>query len=127
MIVAGIDPSLVSTGVAIIRDPESGPPLPELHSVRSVHEGAGYDHAAARITRIRNEVMALVRDADLVVMEAPAFATSNGKTLERYWLWGKLYDALMALGIPRATMPPATLSAAPRSRSATSTSAPSAA
>ena len=84
--------SLTCTGVAIYRDTGTGKPTIELHSVRSVNEGDGYDAACLRITSIRDQVMRLVpRDADLVLMEAPAFGANTGKLVERYWLWGKVY------------------------------------
>ncbi|NMO00850.1 crossover junction endodeoxyribonuclease RuvC [Gordonia sp. TBRC 11910] len=108
MIVAAIDPSLTSTGVAIIRSQGTGKPTVELHSVRTAgHKGDGYDASCLRITTIRDKVMRLIpRDADLVLMEGPAFMSNTGKVLERNWLWGKLYDALVACQLPKVIIVP---------------------
>ena len=111
MKIVGLDPSLTSTGVAVIHDDGNGKPDVETHSVQTVgHKGDSYDATCLRVTTIRNRVMQLIpRDADLVLMEGPAFGSNTGKLVERYWLWGKLYDALVACQLPKAIIVPTQL------------------
>lgn len=112
--VIGLDPSLTGTGLAIItttppHDPWLLDPV-RLHTIASTgKKGASWQQRHDRLVKLRNDVMGLIpRDTRLAVIEGPAFAAQGQGVHDRSWYWGKLYDALMSLGIPVAVCPPAT-------------------
>lgn len=96
MIVAGIDLSLTSTGVALVRAPErvettrvqSSPP--KLETMRTRHE---------RMTTIRDSILKAVRDAHIVGIESPAYSVrGTGKMHDRSGLWWMVVTALIDEG-----------------------------
>jgi Holliday junction resolvasome RuvABC endonuclease subunit len=108
MKVVGLDLSMTSTGVAII---ESGRRMPELCKVRSHSAGEGYPQDAVRFHQLRADLMAVIpKDADLVVMEGPAFGAKGNRIVQMFWLWGKIYDCLfLARKMPVVVVPPSTV------------------
>ena len=100
MIVAGIDPSLTSTGVAVVRSPErvetatvtSKPPAPGTETVRTRFE---------RMEKLASGILELIDDADVVGIESPAYGMRNaGKVHDRSGLWWWIVGQLEARGVP---------------------------
>lgn len=104
--VVGLDPSLTSSGVAIIGESLD----PELYTVRSSgHRSDSYGMRAARIDRLANEVVAYIKpDDSLVVIEGPALRSTDPGVWDRAGLWWLLYTRIVALGVPVGVCPPKT-------------------
>ncbi|MBN7454297.1 crossover junction endodeoxyribonuclease RuvC [Mycobacteroides abscessus] len=107
-IVLGIDPSLRSTGLAVLTD---GQPT-ALHSIGyGGHDGDSY---ATRSRRVRAVCRAVIewalRDGppDLAVIEGPAYGQFLPSTFDRSGLWHGLFGALDAKKVPVAVVPPQT-------------------
>jgi len=98
MIVAGIDPSLTATGVAVL---DTDGPVWAVGTVKSTPPKNA--DAAAQLTRIQLlvrsvELRLLEHPLDLAVIEAPAFSKNNGMAHERAGLWWMLFQMLMEQG-----------------------------
>ncbi|OBK49417.1 hypothetical protein A5656_28445 [Mycobacterium gordonae] len=113
-LICGIDPSLTSTGVAILRD---GRPI----RLRSVGSGTlnarDYDHRSDRIGKQLRDVMEAIGYSkwpiaggkpDLAVIEGPAYGACNASTHDGSGLWWRIYAQLRGHQIPIATVPPMT-------------------
>lgn len=109
-IVAGIDPSLTNTGIAVLAD---GNPL----SLRSIGHGTlsgrSYAHRSDRIVsecRAVIDALILADDAKpaLAVIEGPAYGACNASTHDGSGLWWGLYSTLRARRIPIAVVAPKT-------------------
>lgn len=122
-LVAGIDPSLTSTGIAILRD---GIPV-MLHSLG--HKGSDADSYQVRGRRIVSQTRAVI-DAiglavapvqtvgelishdwsrfDLALMEGPSLGSQWGDQWDRAALWWGIYSALAAKKVPIAVVAPKT-------------------
>lgn len=95
MIIAGIDPSLTATGIAIIRDG---------HVIDYGREGWPGVSAASDLDRVRrvvalaSKVILRVRsfNPDLVLIESPAYGSKLGSACDRNFLWGALVHDLGA-------------------------------
>lgn len=105
-VVVGIDPSLTSTGVAVIH-PEHGV---HLHRIRS--KGAKTATLAERSIRLNDlagNVLHWCDGADLVVIESPAYSNSLGSMHDRSGLWWLLvrelqhYRDISVLEVPPTT------------------------
>lgn len=112
MIVAGVDPSLTNTGIAVLLD---GHPI-LLHASQTESEGKSYRHRSNRIvaqTRSILETLILAEDAkpDLVVIEGPAYANNNAYTHDQSGLWWGIYSTLIGRRhqIPVVIIAPTTL------------------
>lgn len=104
MIVAGIDVSLVSTGIAI--NTASGAPF-LLRTIQSKPPKVSNVYTQrARIREIADRVLDCARGADLVVIEGPAYAAKGGHAHDRSGCWWAIVDALIADCIPVAEVPP---------------------
>lgn len=110
VIVAGIDPSLTNTGIAILAD---GQPL----SLRSIGHGTpngkSYGHRSDRIVaqcRAVIDALVLADDAKpaLAVIEGPAYGANMPSHFDRAGLFWGLISTLRARRIPTAVIPPAT-------------------
>lgn len=104
--VVGIDPSLRSTGVAIIGEGEP----PELVTVRSVgHREDSYGTRHARVKRLAGEIVSFVKSGDaLVVIEGPALRSTDPGVWDRAGLWWLIYTRIVVLGVPVGVCPPKT-------------------
>lgn len=104
--VVGIDPSLQSTGIAIIG--EDAPP--ELITVRSAgHRADSYGTRHARIDRLASEITAFIKPDDtLVIIEGPALRSTDPGVWDRSGLWWMLYTRIVGLGVPVGVCPPKT-------------------
>jgi len=92
--IIGIDLSLRSTGIAGDGWADRiGPPAKLL--------GIG------RLRYIRSAVLDYARPADLVVLEGPSYGSAGAGQHERAGCWWLVYDAVAAIDIPVAVVPPA--------------------
>lgn len=107
MIVAGIDPSLTGTGVAIL-DTEDRLTI-DCHTIGS--KGARSDTWPMRLLRIRrttDRITDLVPDGAHVAIEAPSYGQARqGGVHDRAGLWWALYGALTDAGHEVVPVPPA--------------------
>lgn len=106
MIIAGIDPSLTCTGVAVVRSPErvetstvtSRPPKAGTETIRTRFE---------RMEQITTRILDAVDGADVVGIEAPAYGMRNaGKVHDRSGLWWWIVGQLEARGVPVVEVTP---------------------
>lgn len=117
MIVAGIDPSLTNTGIAILCD---GNPA-RLHSLgHPGNYGATYAERSDRIVAQARAVIRWIDDncqgplgilplhkrIDLAVIEGPAYGNNLPSNHDRAGLWWGLYSALRAKQVPTAVVAP---------------------
>jgi crossover junction endodeoxyribonuclease RuvC len=106
VIVAGIDLSLVATGVAHAYPGPVGDARIGTGRVGSPTIGI------RRIREIRDEVLKWVGAPDLidlVVIEGPAYAAQGGQAHERAGLWWLVYEALDQASLRLLVVSPATL------------------
>lgn len=105
MRIVGIDPSLSSTGVAVL---DTGR-LPLVFSVQvSGRRAATVAERGQRIETIAMDATAPADDADLVVIEAPAFNFPGGSTWDRAGLWWRMVGRLSRYDMPVAEVSPTT-------------------
>lgn len=110
MIVAGVDPSLTSAGVAILDNGQ--PTLAESYGFPG-HNGASYQQRSRRIRhQVWNATREILRIRDhvaLVVIEEHPYAVRiSGSEFDRSALWHGIYGALDHANIPIAVMPNST-------------------
>lgn len=103
--VTGVDLSLTGTGLCVA---EPGDPTGDSVTVVTAKPPKGLADLP-RLRWLRGEVVAACEESDLVVLEGLAFSTRTGKASERAGLWWLVVDALDALNIPVAVMPPASV------------------
>ena len=90
MRVIGLDPSLTATGIAIIEGDDI-----HVITVKSKGEaGATLRDRHARLDNLRDRIMRHIQEADLVVIEQPAFSRTTGHHHDRSGLWWMIMDAL---------------------------------
>lgn len=119
MIVAGIDPSLTNTGIAILHNGQ--PAL--LRSIgHGTLSGRSYAHRSDRIVSECRAVMSVLAEEcderntlraprnriDLAVLEGPAYGACNASTHDGSGLWWGLYSTLRARKIPIVVVAPTT-------------------
>lgn len=104
--VVGVDPSLASTGIAIIGEDL----VPELITVRSTGKrDDSYGTRHARNSRLAGEILSFIKQDDtLVVIEGPALRSTDPGVWDRAGLWWLLYGGIVALGVPVGVCPPKT-------------------
>lgn len=117
-IVVGIDLSLTSAGIAILRD---GKPIQITHVGHKGRDGASYQN---RSRRVRSQCQTVLRvldpplhprpawiisTIDLAVIEGPSYGSQFGHEFDRAALWHGVYGALEARGVPIAVIAPNTL------------------
>jgi Holliday junction resolvasome RuvABC endonuclease subunit len=122
-IIAGIDPSLTSTGIAVLQD---GNPVTITHVGHGTRNGASYAHRSDRIVSQVRAVIDTVwksspgyprtnitKDAppliDLALIEGPAYGANLPSAHDRAGLFWGLYSSLRAKRIPVIVIPPAKL------------------
>lgn len=106
--VLGIDPSLTSTGVAVIYDGSAR--VPGVDAITAVFKTTGKraDPIAtmdARIGRIADFVMDFAT-VDLAVIEGPSLGSHGGSPWDRAGLWWRIVHRLLAADVPVAVCPP---------------------
>lgn len=97
LVVAGIDPSLTSTGVAVVLAPENV----QTHRIRSAPSGSEtVASRSARLSLIRDEILEKLTGVDIVGIESPAYSVrSTGKMHDRSGLWWLIVSALWERGV----------------------------
>lgn len=108
MIVVGIDPSLTSTGIAVV-DTEDRLTIQASTMGSTDALDASWSSRSARVRALVRDVVASVdRDAvGLVVIESPSLAQRNaGSAHDRAGLWWGIYWALTEAGVPVLPVPP---------------------
>lgn len=109
MIVAGIDPSLTSAGVAILQD---GQPVHTSHHGFNGTDGVSYQSRNRRgrwtAAKIRDAAMLHGRP-DLVLIEGLPPRLKESGVADRCYLWGKVYEAFDWPEIPIAVINAQTL------------------
>ena len=110
--VVGIDPSLVSCGIAILAD---GKPVLLKSVGHGTPNGRSYTHRSNRIVGQCRAVMRLIDEfnilsahPDLAVIEGPAYGANMPSNHDRAGLWWGLYSTLNARDIPIAVVAPKT-------------------
>lgn len=89
--VVGLDLSLTSTGYAVVGDDRR-----EVGTIPSKGKaGATLIERNARLLGIVSEIVRVTRDAELIVIEAPAYSRSNPGMHDRSGLWWITVDALL--------------------------------
>lgn len=108
--VVAIDSSLTSAGIACLEFTGGDTVRAVTRTVRSSGRASDTtEQRARRIVRQRNGILDLARGADLVLIEAPAFAAKGAYAHEVSWLWGAVYTGLLHLGIPVVDVQPTRL------------------
>lgn len=109
MIIAGIDPSLTSAGVAVLVD---GHPKPLSHHGFPGHNGASYQQRNRRgrwtAAQIRDAAFAHGKP-DLAVIEAQPQHIQGQGIADRSYLWGKIFETFDWPGVPVVAVNPKTL------------------
>jgi crossover junction endodeoxyribonuclease RuvC len=106
----GIDLSLTSTGIAEFHDGLDGV---DLYVDRIRTTGKKDDNLLARRVRLNGILQNIASrvdegsdDLDLVVVEAPSFASQHGSAHDRSGLWWLVVDMLHEVQVPVATVSP---------------------
>jgi Holliday junction resolvasome RuvABC endonuclease subunit len=116
MIVVGLDLSLTSAGIAILRDGELAAPLRSVGS----DVASNYDQRRRRITSHTTAIMEAIGRSkwpisggkpDLAVIEGPSYGSQFGDQFDRAALWWGVYAALASKAhkIPIAVIAPNSL------------------
>lgn len=102
MIVAGIDPSLTSAGVAILN---AGRPTMVARFGHGGHNGASYQLRSRRVRKQVADVTRAIGRPDLAVIEEHPYAVRiSAGEFDRSALWHGIYGQLDAKGIPVVVM-----------------------
>lgn len=109
--VTGLDLSLTGTGIAHIdiqRPPTFNPQVTVTCRTitSSGRKGATLPERVARRRKLRNAIVDQARGSALVVIEAPAYASTTGSVWDRAGLWCAVVDALDHLGVPYVDVAP---------------------
>lgn len=105
MIVAGVDASLLSTGVAII-DPSVG--VIETRNIKgpSLPKGSGVEDRRDRIDAMHARVMLAIEDVDVVAIEGLSFGSVGNVRDQLAGLWWSLVLSLKACGVDVVVVSP---------------------
>ncbi|WP_353107781.1 crossover junction endodeoxyribonuclease RuvC [Gordonia sp. (in: high G+C Gram-positive bacteria)] len=105
----GLDLSLTGTGIAHLQTGPDGPTITTRTITSSGRKTDTLPMRADRLRRIRNAILDHTRDADLVALEAPAYAANVGSVWDRAGLWWLVVQGLDQLRIPYVAIPPTTV------------------
>lgn len=110
MIIVGIDPSLTSTGIAIVDTDD--PLVIDVHRVESKgHAGDTWVQRLTRIESIADRVFAVVAASNpdgggMVVLESPSYGSKAGSVHDRSGAWWAIYSRLHHAGSTVVPVPP---------------------
>jgi Holliday junction resolvasome RuvABC endonuclease subunit len=109
VIVAGVDPSLTSAGVAVLKD---GWPVHVSHHGLNGHDGASWTSRSRRVRWTCGQIITALATCtdgiDLVMIEGPSYGSKFGSAFDRAGLWHGLYAALDARKVPVGVVAPQT-------------------
>lgn len=105
--VVGIDPSLTSTGLAVMIN---GKRMEATHFPTKGRKSATLDERRYRLLSIADDVATYLArfDPDLVVIENPAYSRTMGAAHDRSGLWWLLVERVAALDVRVAAIAPNT-------------------
>lgn len=113
--VVGIDPSLVRTGITVLRLTDSGVARPKVlrDCGYSLSDSPSWDESALRIMRQAQKIAAVIDKLDtppkLVLVESiPPQKYPKPSYCERWALWYGIWSAILARDLPRASVIPGT-------------------
>ncbi len=111
MKVVGIDLSMTATGVAKIEERVTVDPWPVVNVITSKPTGDGMDlqKRYERLESIAASVIAECKEADLVLIEGPSFASHSKGTWDRAGLWWWVVSILSTIGTRVVEIPPNTV------------------
>jgi crossover junction endodeoxyribonuclease RuvC len=107
-VVVGIDLSLTSTGLAMVNTTGIEPHVQITRVASSGTKTATLVERQLRLVSIGTQVVGFAHGytPDLVVIEAPSFASKYGHPHDRSGLWWLVVNSLLAQGYPVAQAPP---------------------
>ena len=111
MSIVGIDPSLTSTGIAVLAlHPVGSTKVMAVAAVgRDGTAGEGYPERARRIVaQTRRVISQIPADTELMVMEGPSYGSQYGAQMDRHALWMGVYSTIQGRGVPIAVVAPGT-------------------
>lgn len=109
MQITGLDPSLTATGIARLAIATTGQhALEATTATSSGHRDDTLTERAHRLETLRDQIVHEALDADLVVIEGPAYAKHDAGTWDRAGLWW-LITAWLHDVVPVALIPPTVL------------------
>lgn len=102
--VMGLDLSLASTGVCVLRGAGTETSTLETKGKKT----DGYPEREARIDKVLGLVArAIPFDVDLIVLEGPSYSSNTPGTWDRGGLWWAVVRGIRGFGHPLALVPPA--------------------
>ncbi|MGW5645045.1 hypothetical protein ACWEV3_40890 [Saccharopolyspora sp. NPDC003752] len=106
--IAGVDLSLVSTGLARVTH-GAGRWVADTSTIPTKgHRDDTLQQRHDRIRRIGDKVRDWCRNADLVVVEGPSHGSRGGSPVDRYGLWWRVVGRLLDAELPVAVVAPTT-------------------
>lgn len=120
MNVVGLDLSLTSTGYAHIHHTPNqttavtlktitSSPTPKPRDTNGKPQPQTLTDRETRLTKLRATIVGLCRDADLICIEGPSFASNNAGTWDRSGLWWLIVTGLARIGVPVCEVAPNTV------------------
>lgn len=106
--IAAIDPSLTSTGVAVITTNGQQTTAETWCRISKGHRTDTLTDRWNRIRTISADVLAFIEPCDLAVIEAPSYGSVGSGTWDRAGLWWNLVHRLTWHDTPIITIPPTT-------------------
>jgi crossover junction endodeoxyribonuclease RuvC len=118
MIVAGLDTSLTSNGLAIVGTADDYPRRVQLHRIESKAPATGRDQKTGkklkptlkqrldRLDDIESRIVARLSGVNLVVIESPSFGSVGSASRDLAGLWWRIVGLVDQLGIPVAEVSP---------------------
>lgn len=106
--IVGLDVSLTSTGIATVATDGHRWTVDTRCVFSSGHRGDSLAERAHRIRNIGFDVANATDNADLVVIEGPAYSAGTAGVWERGWLWGHLVNRITRDNTPVLEVSPAT-------------------
>lgn len=104
--VIGIDPSLRSTGLAVITGTDTVA-LDTIPTTKPRHTSTGHGDIARDVDTITRRLLDYTTGVDLAVIEGPSLGSTGRALFQLAAVWWGIYGLLARLEIPTAVMTPA--------------------
>lgn len=101
--IVGLDISLTSTGIAILRGDQR--PL-TTHVGRTGRRGETFRERSERIATAANQILDYVPDSSIVVIEGPSYRSVSTSTWDRAGLWNMIMTQCFSRGCTVGVIPP---------------------